>query len=166
VPAGIPVIQCNRMPQLDMEDHGAKRRLVFVPFEVRLDRLPRGSRRDQRQIEDELRGEEAAVLNWLLDGYLDYRRRGLDVPGRAAELKRSHVAVNDPVGAFLEARCREAPGNRLRKTDLAAAYESWAHEEMAPVLRREDFNRAMFEKGFRTRKTNGGILHWEDLDLA
>ena len=166
VPAGIPVIQCNRTPGLDMEDHGAKRRLVFVPFEARLDRLPRELRRDQRAIDAELRGEEPAILNWLIDGFLDYRRRGLEVPAKAADLKRIHVAMHDPLGAFLEARCREVPGSRLRKTELHTAFEAWARDEGTPALRREDFNAAMLEKGFRIRKTCGGTLHWEGLDWA
>ena len=162
VPSGIPVITCNRTPRIDVEDHGTARRLVFVPFPARLDRLPHGVRRDQNTIERELLLEAPAILNWLIDGYLAYRVRGIDAPGDAVELRRALFSRSDPVSEFLAETCRAADG-RILKQELYTAFSAWTDAAMISAPSREEFNRGVAEKGFATRKTNGGRLFWEGI---
>ncbi|WP_339951183.1 phage/plasmid primase, P4 family [uncultured Albimonas sp.] len=165
-PTGIPVITCNRTPRLATDDHGTRRRMVFIPFEARLDQLPPGRRRDQRDLEAELKAEAPAILNWLIEGWLATRSRGLDAPPDAREQRESFEALEDPVGEFPAARCVHRPGKRLRKQAVFDAYDRWAAREMAPPLPRDAFNRIMTEKGYVARKTSGGRLHWEDIAWA
>jgi P4 family phage/plasmid primase-like protien len=66
-PRGVPVISFNRTPRIKDEDEGTRRRLVFIPFDVELHKLPPEKRRAPAEVQAELRAEGPGVLNWLLE---------------------------------------------------------------------------------------------------
>ena len=65
----------NHKPRLGSVDEAMRRRLLLVPFTVR---IPAGER--DPGLAEKLWGERAAILRWCLDGCLHWQRDGLAPP--------------------------------------------------------------------------------------
>ncbi|SES76309.1 DNA primase family protein [Oceanicella actignis] len=151
-PSGVPVISFNRTPRIKDEDEGTRRRLVFIPFDVLLHKLPEEQRRSPTEVAAELRAEGPGILNWLVDGWRAYRRHGLRPPKRVIDLKDDLMADADPVGNFLR-DCTDADAeSRIGVTELHRVYEEWCAETGANPWSAKAFGAQLVEKGLRKRK--------------
>jgi len=161
-PSGVPVILCNHRPLMDTQDEALSRRVLVVPFDQRLDRLPVGRRRRQSELELELRADASAILNWLLDGYGAYSHGGL---GDAAGPAMLTAGNGGTIESFLSERVVSSSRARLAKKELHAAYSSWVGERGKDPAPFAAFNRAMKRLGHADYKS-GGVMHWRDLRLV
>ncbi|GHE03746.1 hypothetical protein U879_05700 [Defluviimonas sp. 20V17] len=154
-PRGIPIISCNRTPKIKDEDEGTRRRLVFIPFDVNLRALPAEQQRAQGEVEAELRREGAGILNWLLDGFAEFMRRGVDMPEAMATLKANLMQAADPVGVFLDDMTTRDPGDRVNVTEFYNVLERWCETEGHTLYQMATVRSIMIEKGFETTKYQG-----------
>ncbi len=164
-PRDIPILSCNRTPKIKDEDEGTRRRLVFVPFDVNLRALPADQQRSQGDIERDLAAERSGILNWLLDGFAEFMRRGVDMPESMAALKENLLASADPVGVFLADMTTADPGGRINVTDFYNVLEHWAVTEGHTLYQRATVRNIMVEKGVDKGKTNG-LSVWRGLTWA
>lgn len=153
-PRGVPVISFNRTPRIKDEDEGTRRRLVFIPFDVELHKLPPERRRPRAEVDAELRAEGPGILNWLLDGFREFRRDGLAPPQRVADLKEDLMADADPVGGFLADCCERDPDGRVGVTELHRVFECWCEETGAHPWGAKALGAALVEKGLPKRKVS------------
>lgn len=160
-PSGVPIILCNRLPLMDPQDEGLRRRVHVVPFDQRLDQLPVGRRRSQSELERELRADASAILNWLLDGSRAYANDGL---GDATVPAMLTVGNGGAVKAFLSESVARSSGARVSKKELHAAHSLWADEHGQKTMPFNAFNRSMKRLGYAEYKS-GGLMHWRDLGL-
>jgi len=98
------LVHSNTRPRLSGTDDGIWRRIVLVPFEVRI--APEDA---DPYLKQRLRGELSGILNWALEGYEKYRRRGLGLPRVLSALRDEYRAESDTVSAFV-ARYAPDPG--------------------------------------------------------
>ena len=164
-PHGVPILSCNRTPKIKDEDEGTRRRLVFLPFDVNLRALPPEKQRPQGEVEAELRAEGPGILNWLIDGYRDFKRQGIAMPEPMRRLKDQLLEAADPVGVFLSEMCEVVQKGRVSVTDFYAVYERWCEEEGRTLYQSKTVGDIMVEKGFERFKTMGRS-HWRDLDWS
>lgn len=162
-PRGVPILSCNRTPKIKDEDEGTRRRLVFIPFDVNLRALPADKQRSQGEVEAELRREGPGILNWLLDGFAEFWRRGVDMPETMQTLKTSLMEAADPVGVFLAEMTRPDPAGIINVTEFYSVLERWCEDDGHTLYQKATVRNIMIEKGFATRKTNGGRNHWAGL---
>lgn len=167
----LPVLSCNRTPRILDEDEGLRRRLLFIPFDQALHKLPAKQRRDPQSIRAALLAERSGILNWMLDGYRDYARRlaagqgaplGMDPPPALLALKDRFLDQADPVGVFLASRTMPKAGSRITFTALFEGYDHWAANEGAANLSNARFREILIEKGVTFFKS-GGISKAKDL---
>ena len=74
-PSHLALIVTNHRPRVDGTDHGIWRRLRLVPFSVTIPSAERDPALPSR-----LRDEAPAILRWMVQGCLDWRRGGLQEP--------------------------------------------------------------------------------------
>lgn len=115
------VLSANVKPAVRGQDEGIWRRIILVPFEVVIP----PEERDPKLTERLISCEAAGILNWLLDGWREYRERGLDVPAAVAEATAEYRAGSDSVYEFVSTCTIEAAGERIRAGILFDAYRRW-----------------------------------------
>lgn len=171
-PTAIPVLQFNRTPRIVEEDEGLRRRLVFIPFDVELHKLPEKQRKDPSKVEAALHDELSGILNWMLAGYKKYAERldkgkgappGIDPPPMMLALRDRLLRQADPVGEFLADVTRSDIGKRLDHKELYTRFIAWADCNGTAHVKSWTFQRLLTEKGYETRKSNG---YSKVLDLA
>ncbi len=172
-PAGLPILSFNRTPRIKDEDEGTRRRLVFFPFEVNLRDLPPELRRSSTAVESELRAEAPGILNWLLDGFVEWRKRldagqgkppGIDPPAIMVELKDSLMESADPVGEFIKDCCVRDPSRWIRTQEFIRVYEAWCERTGSVQFKPSTVREVMTEKGVPKRKKGGGYESFLGLD--
>jgi putative DNA primase/helicase len=139
----------NNKPTVRGQDDGIWRRLIMVPFDVK---IPPGER--DRNLPEKLHAEQDGILNWLLDGYDHWDEQGLVPPERVLKTTSEYRLENDPVGQFIESACRSAPGTRERAADMYAAYQKWCTDNAALPISQTAFSKRVSEKGYGKDKSS------------
>ena len=164
-PRGVPILSVNRTPRIKDGDDGTRRRLIFVPLEVNLKELPPEKRRPAYEVEAELRAEAAGILNWLIDGWRDYKAQGLALPNKWRDLRDRLLVGADPVTQFLREMTEAAPGlrplARIPRADFNRVFAVWAAEEGAATWSSKAVTDAMTEAGYTEKKH--GVICWEHI---
>jgi putative DNA primase/helicase len=82
------MIAGNHKPALRNVDEAIRRRFVLVPFAVC---IPEDER--DPQLADKLKAEWPAILRWMVDGCLEWRRDGLKIPASVREATDNYLAA-------------------------------------------------------------------------
>ena len=90
----------NHKPEIRGTDDGIWRRVMLVPFDVQ---IPEGER--DLELVEKLFAERAGILNWMVEGLLEYLEVGLDPPEAVLEATREYREESDPIGQFLVTCC-------------------------------------------------------------
>jgi len=91
-------ISGNHLPDIRGGDDGIWRRLMLVNFPVQIaekNRIPK------KELDDILWVERAGILNWLVEGLLEYLQGGLREPDEVMSATESYRKDSDPIGTFL-----------------------------------------------------------------
>ncbi len=158
-PTGIPILSCNRTPKVKDEDEGTRRRLVFVPFDVNLRALPADQQRAQGEVEAELRAEGSGILNWMIEGFQEFMRVGVDLPESMTKLKTQLLESADPVGVFLEQMVVPDPKARISVKDFYSVHEAWCEQGGFQLYQKSTVKNIMTEKGYESAHTKGYIKY-------
>lgn len=93
-------ISGNHKPEIRGSDDGIWRRVMLVPFDIQ---IPEDER--DPDLGDKLWQERAGILNWLIDGLIDYLERGLAPPDHVLSATQEYREESDPLGTFLTDCC-------------------------------------------------------------
>lgn len=72
---------------------------------------------------------KTVVLGWLLDGYRDYIKQGLNPPKCVIDATEEYARQNDRVLCFKEDCLEDAPGERVSNAMLYSKYKTWCMDE-------------------------------------
>ena len=72
---------------------------------------------------------QTTILGWLIDGYKDYAKQGLNPPACVREATANYARQNDRVLCFKEECLEDAPGERVSNGAMYAKYKSWCMDE-------------------------------------
>jgi putative DNA primase/helicase len=92
-------ILTNTLPIIRGTDHGIWRRILLLHFDQV---IPVEQRLSKSELIRELMVEASGILNWMLDGWLECRERGLDPPASVLKDTERYRAGSNPVGMFLQ----------------------------------------------------------------
>lgn len=120
-------ISGNHKPEIRGTDDGIWRRVMLVPFDVQ---IPEEERIDFEEFVGSLLAEGSGVLNWLIEGLLDYLKGGLQIPAAIADATKSYREESDPMQVFLDQCCivtgKETDFTTTR--ELVDAFQFWIEE--------------------------------------
>ena len=109
------VLVGNHKPQLGNVDDAVRRRLHLVPFT----HVPE---RPDLDLPAKLRAEAGAILDWMIEGCLAWRREGLAPPPSVVAATAEYFEDEDTLGRWISERCDAAPTNHATTAEL---YEDW-----------------------------------------
>ena len=146
----------NHKPQLVDTSEGLRRRLVLIPWTVKIE----ADERDP-MLGAKLRAEAPGILAWMVRGCLEWQRvGGLRAPASIQAATEGYFHEEDPLAEFLQTRCVIGERELAGAKDVFEAYQDWAHDEDIPDadwLPQKAFGKALTGRGFeRVRTTVDG----------
>ena len=117
----------NAEPTFDGADGGMRRRLIIVEWPVA---LAEAEQRDFEEVVGELMAEASGILNWLIEGALDYLSSGLVVAEGIAAFTRAQIDEMNPIGQFAHDCIEPDPSPDPAGIPARKAYEAyvaWSH---------------------------------------
>lgn len=158
-PAFKLTVSGNYKPRIDGTDDGIWRRVVLVPWLVKIAKENR-----DKSLSKVLKREGSGVLNRLLDGLRDYLDHGLVIPEEVEAATQQYREDSDPLGRFLQVAVREAPGERVGSTRLYAVFCAWAAAVGERQWSQNGLSRALKDRGWQSIQSN--TRQWLDVELV
>jgi P4 family phage/plasmid primase-like protien len=123
-PTFVPIMPTNHRPIIKGDDNGIWRRIMMVPFE-------RNFREDPNIAEDrdrpaKIAGELSGVLNWLVEGALEYQRVGLMRPAAIEAAHNDYRDDMDLLKDWIDTRLEFIPDCAVSANDLFMSWQQYA----------------------------------------
>lgn len=150
----------NHKPRVPDDGHAIWRRLFLVPFSVK---IPTEEKDDS--IGGKLAAERDGILTWIIEGAIEYQRRGLDPPDEVLAATADYKRDEDTFGDFLAERTELDQEASVKASELHGAYRAWADENGATRLSTNALAERLQERGFGRRRLKTGY-HWLGLQLV
>jgi putative DNA primase/helicase len=109
----------NHKPILHNVDDAAKRRFNIVPF-------TRKPAQVDYDLEQKLKAEAPAILQWMIDGAIDWQRNGLIRPPVVLDATAEYFSDQDCFRHWLDADCIVEIGNMDRSATSSELFKSWS----------------------------------------
>ena len=147
-------ISGNYKPTLG-EDHGIWRRVILVPFEVTFDAKTRDD-----QLEDKLTNELPGILNWAIEGCLNWQNQSLKVnpPKKIADATNEYKSDNDRIDSWTYICCKKDPSFSAKSSELYESFRNWATANGEPGMSHRTFSQKMVERRYTKKRTSAGIV--------
>ena len=146
----------NHKPKIRGADNGIWRRIKMIPFNVT---IPPEQR--DKKLTEKLIAENAGILNWLIQGYVMWKKEGLgEEPKAVKEANEEYRMDMDSVGMFVTDCLQTDPTLkwRLPTALLYQTYIKWCNKNNERVMSQKWLGMRMSEKGFKRVITNGQRL--------
>jgi putative DNA primase/helicase len=146
-----PHMSGNGYPTIDGTDHGIWRRMLVMHWTETI------AREEQRNFEDvvsEFVAEGPAILNWLIEGALDYLNNGFFIADVVRGDTDAYRDEMDPVGQFVRDHVVAAPGQTVQARAMYDAYKAWCVINAKHPIFETKFGRVMktrFERDDKAR---------------
>ena len=150
-----PWLATNHKPQV-RGDRALWNRLKLIPFNVT---IPKEKQKPRHEVMAMFRDEFPGILNWALEGCLEWQRSGLGVPEEVLEATREYEAEQDTFAMFLEEKGVRVASARVLSLALYREYKAWAEQYGETPVSHKIFASFMSERGFEKTKTNKGFLY-------
>jgi putative DNA primase/helicase len=115
------VIVGNHKPSLRGVDEAIRRRLHLIPFNVCIP----PARRDKDLFEN-LKAEWGGILQWAIDGCLEWQRLGLAPPAAVRDATETYLASEDAIANWLDECCELDHRASVRRSALFESWKVWA----------------------------------------
>lgn len=119
VPTFKLIVIGNHKPVLHNVDDAAKRRFNIVPFTLK-------PAKPDRELGQKLMQEAPGILQWMIDGCLDWKQSGLIRPNCVTEATAEYFSDQDLFRHWLEEECICEPGNIDRSASSSSLFKSWS----------------------------------------
>lgn len=136
----------NHRPEIAGTEHAIWRRIVLIPYDCRFD----GAKCDPH-LAEKLLLEGPGILNWLIDGYRQWRRQGLALPEEVQTAGKMYRAEMDRVGGFVDECCAIGALGKTKAADVYKRYQSWCSANGIRFLSARKFHERMARDHGQTR---------------
>jgi len=141
----------NHKPRLGTVDEAMRRRLLLVPFTVR---IPAGER--DPGLAEKLWGERAAILRWCIDGCLQWQRDGLAPPACVRDATDEYFRSQDTIGEWLEDCTADADDRAFtRVANLFASWKTWCEDRNIKPGSTTALSDMLDDRGYARRREAG-----------
>lgn len=132
----------NHKPRVTGTDFAVWRRIKLVPFIVTISEDEKDG-----QLKEKLVEEAPGILNWCIQGCLDWQRDGLAEPAEVKAAVEGYRSEQDKVGQFLLECCKRGHDYRVRKSDLYALFKKWSEANGEAAMNGTAFGLAIGKHG-------------------
>ena len=149
-----PLISANHKPQLKSVDVAMRRRMHLLPFLVTIP----PEKRDN-ELKAKLRDEGPGILQWLIDGCLEYQRIGLAPPKSVVAATDEYFQGEDDVANWIEERCEVDKGFSNPSAKLFASWKDYAEKAGLIVGNNKTFKSEMNRLGYFEKRLSFGVVY-------
>lgn len=150
----------NHRPIIKGTDLGIWRRLHFIPFSVTIP-----ENKIDKNLSKKLERELPGILNWAIEGCLDWQKEGLHIPETMDLAKEDYRKEMDSIGNWINDNCITHDNATAKATPLYEDYINWSKTQGEHLISNKVFKNRMLEKGF-VQKRRGGFNLWIGVGLA
>jgi putative DNA primase/helicase len=140
-PAFKLVIAGNHKPGLRGVDEAIRRRFYLVPFTITI-------AKPDKELLEKLRAEWPGILQWAIEGGLEWQRIGLAAPVAVRQATEAYLASEDAIAQWIEDGCGCDRINTERSAMLFASWKDWAEAAGEFVGSQKRFAQALEDRGF------------------
>jgi putative DNA primase/helicase len=114
------VLTTNNLPHIQGRDHGIFRRLRVIPFARTF-----APHEQDRTLGSKLEAELSGIMNWAIEGCLDWQKQGLNPPQVILDQLEHYQKDMDTIQKYVDAELVMQPEGKLNTSDLYANYRDW-----------------------------------------
>ena len=141
----------NHKPVLSTLNDACRRRFHILPFTYKPPKLDNG-------LKERLREEYPRILNWAIQGALDWQEHGLVVPARVRAETDVYFTSQDLFGAWLEERCVQDPKFSESNQKLFQDWKQYCQDRGEHEGTSRALADKLAERGFRRIKDEGAVV--------
>jgi putative DNA primase/helicase len=149
----------NHKPVIKGTDYGIWRRIKLIPFTTRIP-----EEKQDRGLEEKLRGEASGILNWLLEGAMRWTAERLETPQIITSATDEYRGEMDVIGNFIKERCVREPGAGIRARELFKCYQDWCDENNEHACSERFLGLRLKELGLEQKRLSDG-RYWKGVTV-
>jgi P4 family phage/plasmid primase-like protien len=153
------VIVGNHKPSLRNVDEAIRRRIHLIPFIIT---IPPDER--DKNLFNKLKPEWPGILQWAVDGCLEWKKTGLAPPPAVLAATEKYLADEDSFARWLEEKCIVGKGLQRSAGDLWGSFKAWCEVNNEPAGSQKSFGQELEKRGFVSGRTMYGRV-WRGIDL-
>jgi putative DNA primase/helicase len=165
------LVSGNHKPGLKTVDAAIRRRFNLIPFAASLPLDAHGRPISDPDYESRFAEELPAILQWVVDGALEYQADGLSPPAVVRKATDEYLSQEDAIALWIE-ECCDA-GEKCAINALYRSYRNWAEQSnefrgskkwLSQKLDAKHFQRYKSgnERGFNGLTLKSGTGFWPD----
>ena len=148
----------NNLPQINNTDHGIWRRIKAIPF----NRTFSADEQD-RYLSDKLIAELPGILNWAIEGCLEWQKDGLQTPDIIEQQVAEYKSAMDSISQFINEECEVGKEHSYPASKFHQAYRDWCSGAGRKPQSATAFKRSLetLKNVYQHRSSNG--LQWHGI---
>jgi putative DNA primase/helicase len=154
------IIAGNHKPGLRSVDEAIRRRFNLIPFTVTIPPDERDGTLPER-----LKAELPGIMQWMIDGCMDWQERGLDPPEIVTQATAAYLEAEDAMAAWIDECCERDSNAWESSTDLFASWNTWATKAGEYVGSMKRFAGAFENKHFTPARSSSGARGFRGVRL-
>ncbi|PHQ61954.1 MAG: hypothetical protein COC10_11340, partial [Sphingobium sp.] len=151
-------VWCNKKPDIPQGTEGIWRRVKVLLWESHLQ-----PHEKDRDLPNRLKREYAGGLAWMVRGLIDWMEHGFVEPEDVRVQSEAYRDDSDPLASFLRMCTVEEDGARVQSSHLYELFCAWAKAAGEAEWKQKGFSRAMKDRGFDNKQSNG--MQWLGLRM-
>ena len=152
----------NHKPHIPEGEEAMWQRVILIPFELSFiddPQKPYHRKRDPH-LKEKLLKEKSGILAWLINGYFEYQRDGLNPPDIIFDQINQYKKDEDSVQTFIKECCTKDDDSFTNSTDLYKAYKGYCKDHDLIIDSHTKFGSKISE---RFSKGNNGKVYYKGI---
>jgi putative DNA primase/helicase len=145
------VIAGNHKPSLRSVDEAIRLRFHLIPFAVTIVAEER-----DHGLTEKLKGEWPGILQWLIQGCLEWQRDGLNPPQAVIDATAAYLEAEDTIASWIEDKCDRDPKAWATRAELFASWSCWAETAGEYAGSTKGFIEKLESRGFQQHRDRRG----------
>jgi P4 family phage/plasmid primase-like protien len=146
------MIAGNHQPGLASVDVAIRRRMLMIPFEAQVE-----PGHEDKRLGTKLAEESGAILNWMIQGAVEWYRDGLQPPEKVLCATDAYLEAEDELKRFIDETLEADHEASVPTRDLYDKYVAWATASgIRNPMPHKALARALRERGLEFKKVRYG----------
>ena len=137
------------------DGYGIWRRLILIPFSVQF-----SEEKQDKHLTSKLRSELSGILNWAIEGCLEWQDEGLITPKVILNATKEYKTEMDRIKSWMLDCCTKdaKPESSTRVSDIYQSYKNWAKSNGEWPMNQRILNTKLVERGYQKRRGSSGVV--------
>jgi putative DNA primase/helicase len=160
-PTHILFLMTNHRPKANADDFALWQRINLIPFELSFVDNPTEphERLRDKHIVDRLKQEASGILAWLVRGFFEWKKQGLNPPPKVTDATAEYHEAEDTIGQFISEQCVVNETASVKASEFYKKYQSWCEENGHKPVWGNTFGQRIVVR-FPKKPTNKGIFYF------